>query len=151
MDLLRAVVIAGVMIASSVSAQPIEGILGNGPAADRTAIAGVLTSYLSVTDQKRQSAITEAFAPGATLMSVGRDGAIKAMSQGEWWERVSRIPAGAPARNSRIVMVDVAGVAAVARIDITNEQTGRVSTDYFNLMKTVSGWRIVNKTLSIAL
>lgn len=79
-------------------------------------------------------------------MSVTAGGDVVAMSQAAWWARVSRIPAGAIVRSSVARIIDVAGRAAIARVDISSG--GSTFTDYFNLLRTRDGWRIVNKTLS---
>lgn len=80
--------------------------------------------------------------------SVSREGTLRAMTQDEWWSRVSRIPANTPPRRSLIVLVDVASAAALARIDVTDAR-GNSSTDLFTLQKTQDGWHIVSKVLSI--
>ena len=110
---------------------------------DREAIRQVLRRYLDVTEKKDQGAIAEAFHPAAKLLLVGKNG-LREMSQSEWWERVSRIP-GTVERKSTIALVDVTGIAAVARIDFER------STDYFSLLKIDGHWKIVNKVLSTPL
>ncbi len=130
------------------SAQDLTAIAGSGPEQEREAVVATLDAYLDVVDKKRKSAIREAFHPIGVLMSVSQAGGLRVLTQDDWWERVARIPENAPARESSIILIDVSGHAAVARIDITNGATGRTTTDYFNLQKTNDGWRIVNKTLS---
>ena len=110
----------------------------------------VLRDYLRVTDVRDKAAIQLSFHPSALLNSVTAAGTVRSMTQDEWWERVSRIPADTPARKSSITLVEVANVAAVARIDITDAR-GNASSDLFTLQKTKDGWRIINKVLSVPL
>lgn len=111
--------------------------------ADKDAIQRVLRAYLDVTDKKDEAAIARAFHPSAKLMSAGENG-LREMSQSEWWQRVSRIP-GPVNRKSAISLVDVTGLAAVARIDFER------SSDYLALLKIGGVWKIVNKALSTSL
>ncbi len=130
------------------TANDLADIMGSGPESDRIAVLQTLNTYLLVTDEKDHSAIKESFHPTALLMSVSSKGALRSLTQDFWWERVSQIPEDQPSRTSRVLIIDVSGHAAIARIDITNGGDGTTSTDYFNLQKTSVGWRIVNKTLS---
>jgi hypothetical protein len=124
-----------------------DKISGTGPAEERVAVVRVLREYLRVTDFQDRDAIGKAFHPTAVLSKVTSGGALKLMTQDEWWERVSRIPKDTPARKSVITLVEVAEAGAVARIDITDAR-GNTSTDLFTLLKTAQGWRIINKVLS---
>jgi hypothetical protein len=146
----RVIILAGIILAvltvAPARAQSLEGISGDGPSKDRSAILDVLHEYLRVTDEQDERSIAKAFHPVATLMSVTGAGEVVGMSQATWWSRVSKIPGGRIIRSSVVRFIDVTGSAAIARIDITSG--GRTSTDYFNLLRARDGWRIVNKTLS---
>lgn len=131
----------------SAESDSLEKIAGAGPAAERAAIVKVLQDYLRVTDFRDRDAIEKSFHPTAFLASVTADGALKLVTQDEWWERVSRIPANTPPRRSVITLIEAVDAAAVARVDITDAR-GNASTDLFTLLKTAEGWRIVNKVLS---
>ncbi len=146
----RSVIVLVVTITGPAAAADLPGIAGTGPKAERSRVLRALEAYLSVVDGKDHSAIEKAFHPTGLLMSVSRAGALRFVTQDEWWERVSRIPAGVKPRTSIVRMIDVSGVAAVARVDITGG-TGQRTTDYFSLQKVDEGWRIVNKTLSVPL
>lgn len=126
----------------------LSGIDGNGAPAERLAVREALLQYLRVVDERDKAAVTRAFHPTGLLMSVSHQGALRFVTLDEWWERVSAIPGDTPERRSVIRLIDVSGLAAVARIDVTSGQTGDTTTDYFNLQKVDEGWRIVNKTLS---
>lgn len=77
-------------------------------------------------------------------MSVSKDGALKQMSQAEWWQRVSRIT-NPVVRKSNITMLDISGVSASVKVEFDK------STDHILLLKFNGKWKIVNKTLSIVL
>jgi Putative lumazine-binding len=126
---------------------PLIGVAGSGPAAERSAVVEVLRTYLSVTGNLDQAAIAKSFVPAAVLNSVSADGALRTMSKQEWWGRVSRIPPGTLRRTSTIKLVAVADAAAVARVDVVGP-TGSTSVDMFTLQKTREGLRVVNKVLS---
>ena len=125
----------------------LDKIAGTGPVDERIAVVRVLREYLRVTDYQDREAIGKSFHPTAMLSTVTAGGALKLLTQDEWWERVSRIPKDTPARKSVITLVEVVNAAAVARIDITDAK-GNTSTDLFTLLKTAQGWRIINKVLS---
>lgn len=128
----------------------VADVAGTGPDAERAAVHAVLQQYLRVTDARDAAARGRALHPAALLASVTAGGALRLMTQDEWWERVARIPEGTPPRRSTVTLIDVAGLAAVARVDITDAQ-GRSSSDLFTLQKTQAGWRIVSKVLSVPL
>ena len=143
---LRAIVFSLTCICSICTAQT-PPVRGSATDEERAEVAAVLQQYLRVTDFRESAAIAKSFHPTAVLNSVTSSGALKSMTQDEWWERVSKIPADTPPRQSTIVMIEVVGVAAVARVDITDAR-GSSSSDLFTLQKTKDGWRIVNKVLS---
>jgi hypothetical protein len=138
------------VVVIAAEADPLAKVAGAGPVDERTAVVKVLQDYLRVTDFHDRAAIEKSFHPTALLGSVTASGALKAMTQDEWWDRVSRIPANTPPRQSAITLVEVVNAAAVARIDITDAK-GNTSTDLFTLLKVADGWRIVNKVLSTPL
>lgn len=121
-------------------------VTGGGPSEDRAAVTAVLREYLRVTDEQSQASIARAFDPSALLMSVTRSGKLNALTQAAWWQRISGPRVGLLRRTSTIRHLDVAGAAAIARIDIVTGDSS--STDYFTLLRVESGWRIVNKVLS---
>jgi hypothetical protein len=138
------------VVSIATETDPLDKVAGSGPAAERMAVVKVLQDYLRVTDFRDKGAIGKSFHPTAFLGSVTASGALKLVTQDEWWERVSRIPENTPPRKSAISLIEVVNAAAVARIDITDAK-GNVSTDLFTLLKTADGWRIVNKVLSAPL
>lgn len=135
------------LVSIAAESDALDKIAGTGPADERAAVVKLLRDYLRVTDLRDRDAIAQSFHPAGLLASVTASGSLKLMTQDEWWERVSRIPANMPPRRSVITLVEVVDAAALARIDITDAK-GNASTDLFTLLKTGAGWRIVNKVLS---
>ena len=151
--IMQALAVVGFVASTAVAIAAPEStnvVAGSGPAEERAAVVQVLRDYLRVTDFRDKAAIQLSFHPSALLNSVTTAGTVRSMTQDEWWERVSRIPADTPARKSSITLVEVANVAAVARIDITDAR-GNTSSDLFTLQKAKGGWRIINKVLSVPL
>src|SRR5688500_2458430 len=89
-------------ISISAESEVLDKIAGAGPAGERAAVVKVLKDYLRVTDARDRDAIGKSFHPAALLASVTANGALKLLTQDEWWERVSRIPADTPPRRSVI-------------------------------------------------
>ena len=121
------------LIGTAMAQNPIIPPLGSGPPLDREAVTETLRDYLRVTDNRDRSAISRSFHPTALLHSVTATGTLKVMTNDEWWERVSRIPADIPPRKSRIALIEVVGAAAVARVDITDAR-GNSSSDLLALL-----------------
>ena len=134
----------------SAQTESVAAIAGSGNLGERERVVQVIHEYLRVTDYRDKLAIAKSFHPTAVLNSVTGTGSLKSMTQDEWWERVSRIPPATQVRQSKFTLVEVVGVAAVARVDITDEK-GNSSSDLFTLQRTSNGWRIVNKVLSTPL
>jgi Putative lumazine-binding len=111
---------------------------------DTDDILKVVKLYISVTDNKDSTAISKSFHPDAKLLSVNKAGELRIMTTAEWWSRVSKI-SNPTARKNNIKILDISGVSAVVKVEF------ETSCDYISLLKLTSGWKIVNKTLSIVL
>jgi hypothetical protein len=111
---------------------------------EKEKILEVISLYLRVTDYKDSSAIAKSFHSQAKLMSVTNTGDLKEMTQAEWWTRLSRIT-NPVVRKSKVTVLDISGITASVKVEF------ETSTDIITLLKFESGWRIVNKTLSVAL
>jgi hypothetical protein len=107
-------------------------------------ILKVISLYLRVTDYKDSSAIGKSFHPNAKLMSVTKTGELKEMAQTEWWARISKI-SNPVVRKSKLTILDISGITASVKVEF------ETSSDIITLLKFDNGWRIVNKTLSVAL
>ncbi|MDY7078063.1 MAG: nuclear transport factor 2 family protein, partial [Chloroflexota bacterium] len=86
-------------------------------------------------------------------MLVLQDNALEKVSVDEWFPRIEVLKAQNPdmwAAETRctVELVDVAGYAAVAKLDV-HKGTTHFSTDYMLLYKFDEGWSIVSKVFSI--
>ncbi len=111
---------------------------------EKMEVKKVIKTYLTVTDLKDSTAILKAFHPDAKLMSVNSKGELKQMSQTEWWQRISKI-VNPVVRKSKITVLDISGISAVVKVEFEK------SNDLITLLKFNNEWKIVNKTLSVAL
>ena len=77
-----------------------------------------------------------------------RDNALNRRPSGEFIAGASGQPAKDEAdRKRRIVMVDVTGTAAVAKVEL--DYPGALITDYFTLLKIDGEWKIMNKIFDV--
>ncbi|MDY7040985.1 MAG: nuclear transport factor 2 family protein [Chloroflexota bacterium] len=86
-------------------------------------------------------------------MLVMQDDKLEKVSVDEWLPRVELMKAENPAMWEaetihRFELVDVAGYAAVAKLDVYKGTT-HFSTDYMLLYKFEDGWKIVSKVFAI--
>ena len=95
------------------------------------------------------AAMAEAF-DSTARMTFMSDTGLTIIPIAEYIDRVRAAPrrAGPDAVPRRIAMLDVAGNAAVARIEM-DFPTGR-TVDYMMLLRFPDGWRIVNETFARA-
>jgi hypothetical protein len=129
-------------------------LLAAAPAAaaedDRTAIEAVVkAAYVDgVHARFDPQAMRRGFDP-AFRMQVLREGQIASLTLEEWIERMEKNarenPAPKPVVRHEFKLVDVAGTAGVARVELWRD--GRhVFTDYLSLYKRADGWKIAAKT-----
>ena len=87
-------------------------------------------------------------------MLVLQDDVMQKVSLDEWFGRIEVMKAENPAMWSaeticEFLMIDVAGSAAVAKMDVYKGETF-FSTDYMLLYKFQEGWKIVSKVFTIS-
>jgi hypothetical protein len=118
-------------------------------AADREAVKAVVRSaYVDGVHAKGDPALMRAGFHPDFRMLVLREGVMSAVTLDDW---AARIEKGArerteppPAVSHEFTLVDVAGNAAVARVELS--RGGRhVFTDYLSLYRFADGWKIVGK------
>ncbi|HEY7461245.1 MAG TPA: nuclear transport factor 2 family protein [Gemmatimonadota bacterium] len=116
--------------------------------ADEAAIRRILQVYLDGHATGKRGVLAGAFHPDARL-SWMREGAYTTRTLEEYLQGFPGKPAEDEAQwRRRIVSVDVAGTAAVAKLEL--DHPARRITDYMTLLETSDGeWRIVHKSFDI--
>lgn len=111
---------------------------------DLAAIRATVEAYFDGMIRRDRAALDRAFHPEARLIGAPAD-RIETIEFDEWATYTAE---GYSPRDegydNRIVMIDVAGNAAVAKVDLAWPKTHYV--DYLTLLETDGRWRIVNKT-----
>jgi len=113
---------------------------------DEAAIEDVIRSaYIEGVFQKRDPDLARAgFAP-TFVMQVYWEHELSSSTLDQWIDRMKLD--GTPSTrdwSGEVTVLEVTGVAAVARIDLYESGDHRF-TDYFGLYKTEDGWKIVSK------
>lgn len=115
---------------------------------DLAGVRAALDAYLAGHATGDGAHFREAFHPAAVLFW-NRNGAFSTRTSAEYIAGASGQPAADEARrHRRIVMIDVTGDAAIAKIEL-DYPTARF-VDYMSLLKVDGTWRIVNKTFNVA-
>lgn len=115
---------------------------------DQTAIKQTIQYYFDGGRMGDSVTLRKAFHPDARMLFV-RDSAFAAIPIGEYITRVGQNPPKPGAVDStkrRIVSIDVAGDAAVAKLEL--ERPDMLVTDYMSLLRLDGKWVIVNKIFS---
>lgn len=114
---------------------------------DEAAVRAVLEHYLAGHATGQSSHFEQAFHEVADLYWMVGD-TLRTRTSEAYIAGASGRPAEDEDRRSRrIAWIDVAGTAAVARIEL--DYPGVFFVDYMSLLKTAEGWRIVNKTFDV--
>jgi hypothetical protein len=119
-----------------------------GPYPDETAIKQTIQYYFDGGRMGDSVTLRKAFHPEARMLFV-RDSAFTAIPIGEYITRVGQNPPKPGAVDStkrRIVNIDIAGDAAVAKLEL--ERPDMLVTDYMSLLRIDGKWVIVNKIFS---
>ena len=113
--------------------------------ADEAAIRQTVQYYFDGGQNRDSLALRKAFHPDARMLFV-RDGQLAVVPIGEYIARVAKNklkPGEVDSTRRRVTSVDVAGDAAVARLEL--EGPDALVTDYMSLLKVDGRWVIVNK------
>ncbi|HET9156688.1 MAG TPA: nuclear transport factor 2 family protein, partial [Myxococcaceae bacterium] len=86
------------------------------PSPDRAAIEDTIRHYFRSGDENDASELEIAFHPTLGMYWLGKDGSVQELERSTWAERLRAATSRQPATVRRIVSVDVAGDAAVARL-----------------------------------
>jgi len=113
---------------------------------DEEAVREVLQKhYVEGMYIKRDPELLRAGLAPTFVMQVYWDGELSTRNVSQWFEKMKLD--GVPTTHnieSKIEVLDITGVAAVARVDI-HRDAEHIYTDYFGLYKTEAGWKMVTK------
>ena len=125
---------------------PVVAVQTSGTSDDEKAIRHVLQhNYVEGMYVKRDPDLLRAGLAETFVMQVYWDGKLRRSTISEWFERMKLN--GKPSKHhteSKIKVLDITGVAAVARVDLFRDSK-HTFTDYFGLYKTEDGWKMVTK------
>jgi protease I len=113
--------------------------------ADEAAIRRTVQYYFDGGEQRDSVALRKAFHPDARML-FAKDGKLVVVPIGEYIARVAGNqlkPGEVDSTKRRVTSVDVAGDAAIARLEL--ELPDGLLTDYMSLLKVDGRWVIVNK------
>ena len=116
--------------------------------ADEAAIRQTVQYYFDGGKNRDSVALRKAFHPDARML-FAKDGKLVVVPIGEYIARVAENrlkPGEVDSTKRRVTSVDVAGDAAVARLEL--ERPDALITDYMSLLKVDGRWMIVNKIYS---
>jgi hypothetical protein len=117
---------------------------GQSSASEDAAVREALNHYLQGHATGKGEEFTKAFHPESKLFWIA-DGQLRTRTSAEYIAGASGKPAADEAkRKRRIAMVDIAGNAAIARVELDYPDVKFV--DYMSLLKVDGRWQIVNKT-----
>ena len=113
--------------------------------ADEAAIRQTVQYYFDGGKNRDSVALRKAFHPDARML-FAKDGKLVVVPIGEYIARVAENklkPGEVDSTKRRVTSVDVAGDAAIARLEL--ERPDALITDYMSLLKVDGRWLIVNK------
>ena len=113
--------------------------------ADEAAIRQTVQYYFDGGKNRDSVALRKAFHPDARML-FAKDGKLVVVPIGEYIARVAENklkPGEVDSTKRRVTSVDVAGDAAIARLEL--ERRDALVTDYMSLLKVDGRWVIVNK------
>lgn len=136
-------------IPAYVTAIGLTGLLGAALVAqptnpDEAAVRAAVNHYLQGHALGSPDEFSKAFHPDAMLFWVTPDGALGKRTSGEYIKGASGKPAAdEPQRKRHILSVDIAGTAAVAKVELDYPTVHFI--DYLSLLKVNGEWKVINK------
>jgi len=110
---------------------------------DEKAVRAVVQRYFDGIIKYDEAALREAFDPDAVVIGLNKAGEVERAPFQEWVLYTRGQAPDPTGRNNSIVLVDIAGTAAVVKTDLNWPNVRYL--DYLSLMKSNGEWRIVNK------
>ncbi|NIR44971.1 MAG: nuclear transport factor 2 family protein [Gammaproteobacteria bacterium] len=111
---------------------------------DREEVEAAVENYFAGMMEANPDYLREAFHPDSRLIGVDQDGDVMIIPFERWassWE--GREPRDASSHTNRIVNIDVQGMAASVKTELT--WPGVHYVDYLSLLRINGEWQIVNK------
>jgi hypothetical protein len=134
------------VVVAALAAVLVAGIYAQAqsPASEEAAVREALNHYLQGHATGKGEEHAKVFHPESKLFWIA-DGQLRTRTSAEYIAGASGKPAADEAkRKRRIAMVDIAGNAAIARVELDYPDVKFV--DYMSLLKVDGRWQIVNKT-----
>lgn len=110
---------------------------------DEAEIRAAVQAYFDGMMNGSPETLRRAFEENALLIGPADDGGVVRIPFAQWSARMSRPLPDPGARTNRILSVDIAGNAAVAKTELVWPTVRYV--DYLSLLKVKGEWKIVNK------
>ena len=127
----------------------LTGLLAAVPAAQATnpeeeAVRAAVNHYLQGHALGSPDEFSKAFHPDAMLFWVTPEGTLGKRTSGEYIKGASGKPAADESqRKRRVLSVDIAGTAAVAKVELEYPSVHFI--DYLSLLKVNGEWKVINK------
>jgi Putative lumazine-binding len=137
--------LSSLRLAFSLAALPLAacGRPADAASSERGQVAATVQRYFQAHATGRGEHIEQAFHEQARIQSV-KDGKLASLTRAEFVARFSGKPADDEAKRvRRIASIDIAGDAALARVELDYPDVRFV--DYLSLLKLDGSWVIVNK------
>ena len=126
-----------VLLATAANAQ------GTAPAPDTAGVRATVEHYLHGLKFNDVASLKQAFLPQTLLQFINGKGTLDQLTQDDWYKSFAASAGKEEAGDLRIVAMDVTANAASVKVVETYPKS--VYTDYLNLLKIGTEWRIVNK------
>jgi hypothetical protein len=107
----------------------------------------VVETYLHGLKFNDVPSFRKAFWPEAKLLFVGKNGALRQLTQEDWYKGFASVAGKEEEGTLRILSVEVSGVAASVKVEEIYPKERYVN--YLSLLKVSGGWKIVNKIFDV--
>lgn len=140
--MIRYVTLAGLMIATSLVLRSVDEYRVTTVASDDQAVRAVVGQYVDGLTRNDPARLRDAFASDAKHWFVGRSGALGQRTQADWLRTVATNAGKSESVKARVAAVEITN--DVASVKVIEEWPSERYTDYLALVRTTTGWKIVN-------